>query len=392
MESSNSSAPAPTLPTNPRLLGVGDAVPWFSAPTSFNPAFSFDTMGGRHVVLTFVGSSLHPIASEIIAGILARRALFDDANIAFFGVTADPDDVAEGRIPDMIPGIRWFHDIDGSLARRFGALYASPSGVGRIAVHTLVLDPTLRVLARVIGSSGSDHNDVLFSALDRLPKMADPGWSPGPAPVLVAPRIFDRELCRRLIDLYESEGGSESGFMTSRGGKSVGTYDPNRKRRKDHVIQDEGLRAELRACITTRLVPLIERGLAFNATRIERYIVACYEGDRGGFFGAHRDNTTPATRHRKFAVTINLNAEDYDGGDLRFPEFGPQTYRAPTGGAVVFSCSLMHEARPVTRGLRYAFLPFLYDHAAAELRRETVGLIVDSRPPEPDADLPAAAG
>jgi hypothetical protein len=51
-----------------------------------------------------------------------------------------------------------------------------------------------------------------------------------------------------------------------------------------------------------------------------------------------------------------------------FPEYGPRTYRAPTGGAIVFSCSLLHRAMPVTRGTRFAFLPFLYDDAAAKLR------------------------
>ena len=51
-----------------------------------------------------------------------------------------------------------------------------------------------------------------------------------------------------------------------------------------------------------------------------------------------------------------------------FPEFGQRTYRAPTGGAVVFSCSLLHEATPVTSGRRYAFLPFLYDEAARKVR------------------------
>ena len=40
----------------------------------------------------------------------------------------------------------------------------------------------------------------------------------------------------------------------------------------------------------------------------------------------------------------------------------------PTGGAVVFSCGLLHEATPVTRGERFAFLPFLYDDAAAQVR------------------------
>jgi predicted 2-oxoglutarate/Fe(II)-dependent dioxygenase YbiX len=113
---------------------------------------------------------------------------------------------------------------------------------------------------------------------------------------------------------------------------------------------------------------MIKRAFQFEATRMERYIVACYDAEQGGHFRPHRDNTTRGTAHRRFAVTINLNAGDYQGGDLRFPEYGPATYRAPTGGAVVFSCSMLHEATAVTQGTRYAFLPFLYDDAAAEVR------------------------
>jgi predicted 2-oxoglutarate/Fe(II)-dependent dioxygenase YbiX len=37
---------------------------------------------------------------------------------------------------------------------------------------------------------------------------------------------------------------------------------------------------------------------------------------------------------------------------------------------VVFSCSLLHEATPVTRGKRYVYLPFLYDEAAVKIREE----------------------
>ena len=58
---------------------------------------------------------------------------------------------------------------------------------------------------------------------------------------------------------------------------------------------------------------------------------------------------------------------DFDGGDLRFGEFGARTYRPPLGGAVVFSCALLHEATRVSRGRRYAFLPFFYDEAGAEV-------------------------
>ena len=73
---------------------------------------------------------------------------------------------------------------------------------------------------------------------------------------------------------------------------------------------------------------------------------------------------------RRFAVTINLNAEDYDGGDLVFPQIGQQAWRVPASGAVVFSCSLLHEARPVSRGTRHCFMPFLYYEAAAKIREE----------------------
>jgi predicted 2-oxoglutarate/Fe(II)-dependent dioxygenase YbiX len=68
-------------------------------------------------------------------------------------------------------------------------------------------------------------------------------------------------------------------------------------------------------------------------------------------------------------VSLNLN-DDYDGGTLAFPEFGPRRFRPPAGGAVVFSCSLLHQADLVTRGRRYVFLPFLYDEAAAALREQ----------------------
>ena len=110
--------------------------------------------------------------------------------------------------------------------------------------------------------------------------------------------------------------------------------------------------------------------------------MACYPAG-AGWFRPHRDNTTKGTAHRKFAVTINLNAEDYEGGELRFPEFGDRRYRPPTGGAVVFSCSLLHEALPVTRGERYAFLPFLYDEASARLRDENLKFVDLPEPVSP---------
>ena len=53
---------------------------------------------------------------------------------------------------------------------------------------------------------------------------------------------------------------------------------------------------------------------------------------------------------------------------MGFPEYGSRSYKAPPGGAVVFSCSLLHAVSQVTEGRRYAFLPFLYDDEAAKVR------------------------
>jgi predicted 2-oxoglutarate/Fe(II)-dependent dioxygenase YbiX len=199
-----------------------------------------------------------------------------------------------------------------------------------------------------------------------------PAGPPRPAPALLLPRVFEPEFCRALIEIYRQGESSESGFMqTDPGsGKTVLRSDPRMKRRRDCLIKEEQVQEQIRARLLRRLVPEVRKAFQFRATRIERYIVARYDAAEGGHFQPHRDNTTKGTAHRRFAVTINLNAEEYEGGDLAFPEFGPQAYRAPTGGAVVFSCSLLHEALPVTRGTRYCFLPFLYDEAAAKIREQ----------------------
>ena len=133
----------------------------------------------------------------------------------------------------------------------------------------------------------------------------------------------------------------------------------------------------------------VEKAFRFRVTRIERYIVARYDAEDGGYFRPHRDNRTSGTAHRQFACSINLNAEDFEGGDLRFPEYGTRTYRPPTGGAVVFSCSLLHEATPVTRGARYAFLPFFYDEAGEAIRQRNLHLVGEALAPEaPASDAP----
>jgi predicted 2-oxoglutarate/Fe(II)-dependent dioxygenase YbiX len=88
--------------------------------------------------------------------------------------------------------------------------------------------------------------------------------------------------------------------------------------------------------------------------------IGCYDSAVRGEFRRHRDNTTPYTAHRKFALSVNLN-DGYNGGAIGFPEYGRMAYRPPVGGGVVFSCSLLHEALPVTTGKRFGLFTFFTD-------------------------------
>jgi peroxiredoxin/predicted 2-oxoglutarate/Fe(II)-dependent dioxygenase YbiX len=345
----------------------GDPFPWFTLPSTDNPRYAFHSVAGRYVLLAFLGSSTQPLAQAALAAIAANRSLFDDETACVFGISADPADRAPGRLAQSLPGIRFLFDLDGAVARDAGVVRPDPAAPEGPAIYTpawVLLDPMLRV----IETQPLSQSDAIMARLAALPPPEAHGGIDIPPPVLVLPRIFEPELCRALIGYYQAQGGNPSGFMREVDGKTVGVFDPAMKRRSDCAIEDEALRSATRGRILRRIVPELKRVHHFDATRMERYIVACYDSAERGHFAAHRDNTTAGTAHRRFAVTINLNAEEFEGGELRFPEYGQRSWRAPTGGAVVFSCSLLHQALPVTGGVRYAFLPFLYDEAAARVR------------------------
>lgn len=353
-------------------FSVGQPAPWFYCRTQLRERFCFDTIAGRYVVLYFFGSAADPASISVLEGIRAHRQRFDDDHVCFFGVSTDPDDEKLKRVESSIPGVRFIWDFDRSVSKLYGTLQPD----GSIRQITYVLDHALRVLAVVpVETPIDNHVPSLMRFLDRLPAPTPPRAATPQAPVLVVPRIFEPSLCKALIRYYDERGGEESGFMTEQSGKTVQVTDHGHKRRRDCVIEDQALTKACVLRIANRLLPQLHQAFQFNATRMERYLVACYNSEEGGHFRPHRDNTTKGTAHRRFAVSLFLNSEEYEGGFLHFPEYGKVLYSAPTGGAVVFSCSLLHEATSVTQGRRYMFLPFLYDDAARVVREQNLSFI-----------------
>lgn len=352
------------------MLPTGSPAPWFhAAALDGNPRYAFNSVAGRWVVMLFMGSAKHVQSQSALRLLQRHRAIFDDDRACFFGVTIDSEDAGKKRIASSLPGVRWFIDDDGMISKLYGAL-ESKGQENWYKPHWLLLDPMLRVHSFASIRGGQDIFDELLRLLAQEPLNVN-------APVLVVPRVLSSEDCQKLIRFYQTRGGKPSGFMRERNGTTTAMSDASFKRRSDVTIDDEDLLARLKARMAITLRPMIHHAFQFDATRVERFIVACYDAKTRGHFRAHRDNTTKGTAHRRFACTINLNADSYEGGDLRFPEFGRRTYRAPTGGAIIFSCSLLHEVEPITNGQRFAFLPFLYDESAALLRERNLQYVTD---------------
>jgi len=103
-------------------LRPGDPAPWFRQNATATPRFSFDTAAGRHVLLAFLASAADPAAREAVDAVFAAQSLVDDKCCAFFGVTLDPGDAAEGRLVERLPGVRHFWDFDAAMSRLYGAV------------------------------------------------------------------------------------------------------------------------------------------------------------------------------------------------------------------------------------------------------------------------------
>lgn len=354
-----------------RNLLPGDPAIFFRARAATNPAFNFDTVAGRYVLLAFVGSTYEGSGAKSVKALAALSGVLNGDRIIAFAVSVDARDEKEERIKANPPTMNVFWDTDLKISRQYGAATMEPSPDGQEAYRPLwfLLDPRLRPLA--VFPPPADEA-AIKRVRDRIKALPDPelhGLMEAQAPALFIPRVFEPELCEALIAHYRKTGGEQSGFMREVDGKTTLVLDPNHKRRRDAQIDDEKLMNFARERVKRRIVPEIKRAYQFDVTRIERDIVACYLAEDAAHFRAHRDNTTKGTAHRRFAVSINLN-DDFEGGALSFPEYSNTQYKIPAGAAVVFSCNLLHKVIPVTRGERFAYLPFLYDDAAARLREE----------------------
>lgn len=331
---------------------VGDRAPNFSLPDpSGKLCMLYEETRGHPILLYAIGEPSARARAGLTQLARRQRELCAQAHVlamvdASAGECGGLSRQLDLRFPLLI-----------DAAGRLGDVFCKAAGLPS-APALFVLDPNQRLL-RVLAPAA--EGDLAADALDCLAPIqatSAPILHRRIAPVLIIPNVVSPDLCERLMAIWEADGHEEGAVLSTADGVTADRINYDSKKRLDHKVRDPRLNRELTMLLGPRLATEAFRAFHFENFRLEPFFIVCYDAERGDFFRPHRDNLIPALASRRFAVTINLN-EDYEGGGLRFPEYGGDHYRPPAGGAILFSCSLLHEALPVTRGRRFALLSFL---------------------------------
>ncbi|MEM7225464.1 MAG: 2OG-Fe(II) oxygenase [Pseudomonadota bacterium] len=344
----------------PAMPARGDRLVNFALPDTqgVSRIFYFELTGGPAVVMVY-RSIIQPGAEAALRGLVSQTGALRDKGVEIFVVSGD--DVATNRTTAQRLNIEvpLFSDLESTLL----PILLAPrpprfpeTRPASVTLATYLLDPNQRVLGVVAEGVPEQHavraGEML--AAEPAPQVAEHTLVQV-APVLTLSNVFDPAFCTELIDAWRQdnqEGGVSDGARNLR--------DESKKRNREHVVLDQDLGRRIKQTLAQRIGPELSKVFHFNQPyRFEGFTVLSYRDDRQDFFGIHRDSVRQV-RFRRFAVSLNLN-DDFEGGELSFPEFGPHLYRPEAGAAVVFSCNLLHEALPVTRGQRWVLTTFFCD-------------------------------
>lgn len=340
-----------------RGLEPGDIAPNFALPDEAGRRVELDAddVAGHFTILIFFGGS----TAEIVRTHLRS---FAEAAPAAAGYAAKLYAIG-GETPAANAAVRAAWSLPFPLlADPGGRCRTAFVGTAGAGVTTVVLAPNRHVCAVIGGEDEQAVRAVAAVAPLAARRKSAANGAPHP-PVLIVPDVLSRADCQHLLTIFALQGhvwmdASHGAQMPSHDYK-VRVPEYGRRDRIDHFIVNRDTNDLIHSRFQARLFPEIKKAFQYDITRYEPYRIGCYEGERGGELHGHRDNTLPVVAHRRFAVSVNLNTEEFEGGELRFPEFSDGVYRPDTGAAIAFSCSMLHEAVHVTKGRRYVLLAFL---------------------------------
>lgn len=361
---SQTHAPLPSAAPGPPALEPGDIAPTFILPAEDGKRtdLAADDIAGNFVVLVFCSRSSGEASVAQLRGFATLQARFDELGARVFAVTSGPPAANAAVRRELGLPFPFLSDTSGVAFGQYGVRVEPPSGQPGMTT-SFVIGPNRHLLQILRDAAPAQGDAALRIILERAAERRPVAMGQHP-PVLIVPDVLSRADCQRLIAVFTMTGNEfvepghgDPGRATD---FKMKVPDYERQDRVDHWIMTAETNRFVDARLRHRLLPEIKKAFQYDVTRREHYRIGCYQGERGGEAHAHRDNSLSIGAHRRFAVSINLNTEEFEGGELRFPEFGDQRYRPATGAAIAFSSSLLHEALHVTSGRRYVLLGFLF--------------------------------
>lgn len=350
--------PALAESARPRGIGVGDIAPRFALADVRGVMVDpyGDTLAGKPTAVVFCADAAQPETQALLTSFQEILGALTEHGTKVLAVTRDTPADNETLCGQLGLDFPVLADPMGESFRPYGVRDDSE------AVATVLLGPNQH-LRLVLRRDGETHAAKVLEEVARLAAARRSMVMDPHPPVLVVPDVLSPADCQRLMTVFAMEGNvfiePGHGDKGRREDYKMRIPEYGRRDRIDHFIMNPRTRDFIFSRYQARLFPEIRRAFQYRVTKYEPFRIACYEGERGGELHGHRDNTQPQVAHRRFAVSVNLNTEDFEGGEIRFPEFGDQRYRPASGAAIVFSCSLLHEVLHVTRGRRFVVLAFL---------------------------------
>jgi peroxiredoxin len=353
-------------------LSIGDMIPPFELPATSGENFIAGTLGGKFAVLIFYPIETFPLATKLLENFRNAFPQFKTRGTVVLGIALTPTDQQKLFTDEHQLPFPLLSDSQLQTSAAFGVLEPKTQTQGNrielnAAVRIFLITPDMRITKIYQPRDPSGLPETILADVDALRE--PPRRMVSHAPVLLIPNVLPIELCERLIQIWHDQGSVDSGFMRQIDGQTVGMTDYSHKIRRDHFMQPCPELDQIKKYMSSRVIPQIRAAYNYEVSRFEDFRIACYDSSRGGYFRPHRDNTTDGTAHRRFAMSLLLN-NDYEGGTLRFPEFAQHEYRPNAGAAVIFSCSLLHEATDITAGKRFVLLSFFYGEKEAKIREE----------------------
>jgi predicted 2-oxoglutarate/Fe(II)-dependent dioxygenase YbiX len=350
---------------------AGDFAPEWSAKAEGGRVFASDSTPLRPQLLCFLSAGETESAGALLEQLAAHTWEIDALGCALRVFMPSIRSIAT-----LLPFPLLF-DENAVIARAF-CLPLEQRATGTPLSRGVLVSTDGHVIASMeLPVSPMGAEAVLHLVRSHAPFTASRSMQP---PILHLPQLFSSEICRMLIDAFHSGNTYAGKMLRMQEGVARRIVDSERKQRRDFRVE-RPMRDWIWQQLLWRMAPAVRKAFHFDITRFEYLQVGRYTAEESGHFVAHRDDGNAANAHRRFAITANLN-DDYDGGELSFPEYGA-SYRPAAGDAVLFSCSLLHEAMKVTRGERFILVGMFWGDGQVTQYERSLALRSETAKPTP---------